>query len=302
MGDQTVGLQARLMSQAMRKLTGNLNRANTICIFTNQIREKVGVMFGRRDPARRPRAQVLRLAAHRHPPHRDPQGRDRGGRQPRAREDRQEQGRAAVPPGRVRHRVRASASPPRDACSTSASSTASCRSPARSSATTASAWARGATTRRRSCARTRRWSPRSRRKIYAALGIERPGAPIAVAAPRAERERQRLPKPAAPPAARAQGRLERGRSRQLPQPPEALPRHRPPPASIAEAGASRVAADDRCDETCVFGRSTGVSDALATARTAGRGRRSSSGSTARAATTCTPTWRRCCATASPPRT
>ena len=46
MGDQTVGLQARLMSQAMRKLTGNLNRANTICIFTNQIREKVGVMFG----------------------------------------------------------------------------------------------------------------------------------------------------------------------------------------------------------------------------------------------------------------
>ena len=46
MGDQTVGLQARLMSQAMRKLAGNLNRANTICIFTNQIREKVGVMFG----------------------------------------------------------------------------------------------------------------------------------------------------------------------------------------------------------------------------------------------------------------
>ena len=46
MGDQQVGLQARLMSQALRKLTGNLNRANTICIFTNQIREKVGVMFG----------------------------------------------------------------------------------------------------------------------------------------------------------------------------------------------------------------------------------------------------------------
>ncbi len=46
MGDQQVGLQARLMSQALRKLTGNLNRANTVCIFTNQIREKVGVMFG----------------------------------------------------------------------------------------------------------------------------------------------------------------------------------------------------------------------------------------------------------------
>jgi recombination protein RecA len=46
MGDQTVGVQARMMSQAMRKLAGNLNRANTLCLFTNQIREKVGVMFG----------------------------------------------------------------------------------------------------------------------------------------------------------------------------------------------------------------------------------------------------------------
>ena len=46
MGDQSVGLQARMMSQAMRKLAGNLNRANTLCVFTNQIREKVGVMFG----------------------------------------------------------------------------------------------------------------------------------------------------------------------------------------------------------------------------------------------------------------
>src|SRR5919198_3940682 len=46
MGDQTVGLQARMMSQAMRKLAGNLNRAKTLCVLTNQIREKVGVMFG----------------------------------------------------------------------------------------------------------------------------------------------------------------------------------------------------------------------------------------------------------------
>src|SRR3989449_1497581 len=46
MGDQTVGLQARMMSQAMRKLAGNLNRTGTLCVFTNQIREKVGVMFG----------------------------------------------------------------------------------------------------------------------------------------------------------------------------------------------------------------------------------------------------------------
>ena len=46
MGDSHVGLQARLMSQALRKLAGNLSRANTICLFTNQIREKIGVMFG----------------------------------------------------------------------------------------------------------------------------------------------------------------------------------------------------------------------------------------------------------------
>jgi recombination protein RecA len=46
MGDQTVGVQARMMSQAMRKLAGNLNRAQTLCLFTNQIREKIGVMFG----------------------------------------------------------------------------------------------------------------------------------------------------------------------------------------------------------------------------------------------------------------
>src|SRR5881398_3197629 len=46
MGETQVGLQARLMSQALRKLTGNLSRANTVCVFTNQIREKIGVMFG----------------------------------------------------------------------------------------------------------------------------------------------------------------------------------------------------------------------------------------------------------------
>jgi recombination protein RecA len=46
MGDTHVGLQARLMSQALRKLAGTLNRAGTICVFTNQLREKIGVMFG----------------------------------------------------------------------------------------------------------------------------------------------------------------------------------------------------------------------------------------------------------------
>jgi recombination protein RecA len=46
MGDSHPGLQARLMSQALRKLAGTLNRTDTICLFTNQLREKIGVMFG----------------------------------------------------------------------------------------------------------------------------------------------------------------------------------------------------------------------------------------------------------------
>jgi recombination protein RecA len=58
-GDQTVGLQARLMSQAMRKLAGNLNRTNTVCLFTNQIREKVGVQFG--SPETQPGGRALKF-------------------------------------------------------------------------------------------------------------------------------------------------------------------------------------------------------------------------------------------------
>jgi len=46
MGDATVGAQARLMSQAMRRLTAVVNKTKCICIFTNQIREKIGVMYG----------------------------------------------------------------------------------------------------------------------------------------------------------------------------------------------------------------------------------------------------------------
>ena len=46
MGDNKVGLQARLMSQALRKLTGTISKTNTTCIFINQLREKIGVMFG----------------------------------------------------------------------------------------------------------------------------------------------------------------------------------------------------------------------------------------------------------------
>src|SRR5512135_1566624 len=61
MGDQTVGLQARMMSQAMRKLAANLNRTQTLCILTNQIREKVGVMFG--SPETQPGGRALKFYA-----------------------------------------------------------------------------------------------------------------------------------------------------------------------------------------------------------------------------------------------
>jgi recombination protein RecA len=59
MGDTHVGLQARLMSQALRKLAGTLNRAGTICIFTNQLREKIGVMFG--SPETTPGGRALKF-------------------------------------------------------------------------------------------------------------------------------------------------------------------------------------------------------------------------------------------------
>jgi recombination protein RecA len=59
MGDSHVGLQARLMSQALRKLAGTLNRTDTICIFTNQLREKIGVMFG--NPETTPGGRALKF-------------------------------------------------------------------------------------------------------------------------------------------------------------------------------------------------------------------------------------------------
>jgi recombination protein RecA len=61
MGDATVGAQARLMSQAMRKLTSAIHKAKTACIFTNQIREKIGVMFG--SPETTPGGRALKFYA-----------------------------------------------------------------------------------------------------------------------------------------------------------------------------------------------------------------------------------------------
>ena len=59
MGDATVGLQARMMSQAMRRLTAAISKTNCVCIFTNQIREKIGVMFG--SPETTPGGRALKF-------------------------------------------------------------------------------------------------------------------------------------------------------------------------------------------------------------------------------------------------
>lgn len=61
MGDSHVGLQARLMSQALRKITGNLSRSNTIAVFINQLREKIGVMYG--SPEVTPGGRALKFYA-----------------------------------------------------------------------------------------------------------------------------------------------------------------------------------------------------------------------------------------------
>src|SRR5262249_17818477 len=115
MGDSQPGLQARLMSQALRKLTASINRSNTMVIFINQIRMKIGVMYGS------PETPTGGIAAHvyrdvrpdstRHrapwePPERRDKGTRRGGRQPGPRQGGQEKARAAVQAGRVRHHVR----------------------------------------------------------------------------------------------------------------------------------------------------------------------------------------------------
>lgn len=61
MGDTTVGLQARMMSQAMRRLTAAISKSRCVCLFTNQIREKIGVMFG--NPETQPGGRALKFFA-----------------------------------------------------------------------------------------------------------------------------------------------------------------------------------------------------------------------------------------------
>ena len=107
MGDSHMGVQARLMSQAMRKLTGIVSKSNTCLIFINQIREKIGVMFGNPETTTggralkfysSVRADIRRIAAIKDG--------DVGDRQPHEGQDGEEQGGAAVPRGRVRHHLR----------------------------------------------------------------------------------------------------------------------------------------------------------------------------------------------------
>ena len=107
MGDSFMGVHARLMSQAMRKLTGIVSKSNTCLIFINQIREKIGVMFGNPETTTGGRALKFYSSVRcRHPPDRRDQGRRNGHRQPDQDQDRQEQDGSAVPRSRVRHYLR----------------------------------------------------------------------------------------------------------------------------------------------------------------------------------------------------
>src|SRR3981189_2045206 len=107
MGEPQMGLQARLMSQALRKLTSNIKRTNTLVIFINQIRMKIGVMFG--NPETTTGGNALKFYASCPPRLRargHQQARRRGDRLRAAREGGEEQGRASVPRGAVRYPLR----------------------------------------------------------------------------------------------------------------------------------------------------------------------------------------------------
>ncbi len=118
MGDSHVGLQARLMSQAMRKLTGVISKSKTSVIFINQIREKIGVMFG--SPETTPGGRALKFycsCPDRRAPDRPTEGRRRGGGPAGAGQSGQEQGRPAVPGGRIRYDAQSAASAMKGTCS-----------------------------------------------------------------------------------------------------------------------------------------------------------------------------------------
>ena len=142
MGDSHVGLQARLMSQALRKLTGVIGKTNTVCIFINQLREKVGIVYGNPEVTTGGRAlkyySSVRIDVRRIEGLKDSTGAFIGNRT-----------RAKIVKNKV---VRLSstscsarASPSWARSSTSASSWVSCRRAARGSTTARCAWVRAAT-------------------------------------------------------------------------------------------------------------------------------------------------------------
>ena len=165
MGDTHVGLQARLMSQALRKLTGTISKSNTLVIFINQIRMKIGVMFGNPETTTGGNAlkfyAIVRLDIRRIGAIKDGEKVDR---QPHAGEGGEEQDGAAVPRGRVRHPLRPGhhprGRPPRPRRRVRHRS----RRAAPGSPSRASASARGARTPRSTCATTPTWPTRSRRR------------------------------------------------------------------------------------------------------------------------------------------
>ena len=119
MGDTHMGLQARLMSQALRKLTGTVSKSRTCLIFINQIREKIGVMFGNPETTTGGRAlKFYSSGAHRYPPHCAIKEGD-GGWFAHQGKDREEQSGGAVPRSRIRHSLRRRAFRAKAICSIS---------------------------------------------------------------------------------------------------------------------------------------------------------------------------------------
>ncbi len=162
MGDQQPGLQARLMSQALRKLTGSISRSNCMVIFINQIRMKIGVMYGSPETTTGGNAlkfyASVRLDIRRISTLKDrdqPIGKASG-------QGGQEQGGAAVQAGRVRHHVRRGRVEGRRADRPRRQGRHRREVGSPGSPTTASASARAARTRRASCATTPTSPTRSR--------------------------------------------------------------------------------------------------------------------------------------------